>query len=127
MAGMSPPGTYRAAGPQTSRATGVSSRTEGTPLASASSGGRPKPSYSERNAKTDALRNASASSGSGTYDRTRMRPPAPEARPNASMSWCGQVRFSPMMSSRASGTASSTRRNAEMRSGTLRRLKTEPT
>ena len=40
--------------PQVSRATGVSSTTGGTPAASASSGVRPKPSYSERNANTDA-------------------------------------------------------------------------
>ena len=40
--------------PQISRATGVSSSTGGTPAASASSGVSPKPSYSDRNANTDA-------------------------------------------------------------------------
>ena len=53
---MSPVGTYRAASPQTSRATGVSARTMGTPHASASSGGSPEPSYSDANANTRASR-----------------------------------------------------------------------
>src|SRR5947207_1400887 len=42
--------TYSAASRQISRATGVSSSSTGTPVASASSGVSPKPSYSERNA-----------------------------------------------------------------------------
>ena len=46
--------TYNAAAPQLSRATAVSSRTGGTPAASASSGVRPRPSYSDRNAKARA-------------------------------------------------------------------------
>src|SRR5579862_2763768 len=50
----SPAPTYNAASPQLSRATAVSRSTGGTPAASPSSGVRPSPSYSDRNANARA-------------------------------------------------------------------------
>ncbi len=63
--GRSSAGTYSAASPQLSRATGVSSSTGGTPAASASSGVRPSPSYSDRNAKARAWPYSSRELGVG--------------------------------------------------------------
>ena len=65
--------TYRAAAPHVSRATAVSRTSGGTPAASASSGVSPNPSYSERNANTEARRYSDARTASSTYERMLMR------------------------------------------------------
>jgi len=60
----------RAAGVKTSRRTGRSRTTTGTPAASASMAARPKPSLTEGKAKADAAATSGGRSSSGTGPRT---------------------------------------------------------
>ena len=121
------PGSVERGSPQLSRATGVSSRTGGTPAASASSGVRPSPSYSDRNANARAdpySVRARRRTRTAARSRGRSRPPARSRRPDVSG---GRVRLSPTISRPRVRVRARDGAKARIRSGTRRRLKIEPT